>query len=670
MLYLYGVFMHKFLFFLIFFLSITILSCTDDPVKEDLSGQLNEKCRTDQTCDAGLACKDSICVNQEDACNRVTCLSHGTCIVENSKAVCDCDSGFIREDDIKCVPSSACNDVNCSNHGTCEDLNGAPNCICDSGYSTDATGERCLENLDPCANITCGGEERGTCQSSNGILECICESGYHAQGLNCISDDNPCEGVECSNHGICEVDGTSALCNCDTGFISSGLECIDETTNPCKDQTCSGFGECQIYNDEATCICNQGYIPGEGLTCLSDGTEENACLDVACLGEDGLSHGQCHEDDDGNPVCFCDNGYFRAGYMCLEDMGSPCYGETCSDHGICKVDNFDEPYCECSDNYFSGDNLTCINESVVCNGISCSNHGTCIANTDGSPTCDCDESFVAVGTECVSNPCEPNPCEGVANTNSSNTCIAHSNNSFSCECAIGYFWNTTTSTCDENSCPNNHMHPSGNTCVCDEGYEPDGEYCVLIGSACDSNPCAGYENTQCLIDDNSIDGYTCSCKDGYDYDQFNNCVAVACADSPCEDNIDDVNRTKCVADGDTYTCECANGYVDNNGICESSTNNACDSNPCVGVANSTEECIAGPAVLPDLYMCTCNDTYGWDFISDPPVCISCDSCDGIDNANGNCEIGFDGTPVCECNDGYDYMIDDNGNGSCELNIVP
>ncbi len=672
--------------FLFLVFSFLLISCSSESKPKDESGTLNHECKTGNICDAGLACKDNKCVTEADACYHVTCLGHGSCIVENSKAVCDCENGFVREGDIKCVASSVCNGIICSNHGTCEEVNGSPKCNCEEGYSTDATGERCIENLDPCANINCGGVDRGTCQSSGGVLECVCKNGYHVQGLNCVSDSNPCDGVDCggTDKGTCEVNGSDANCNCKTGFIASGLTCVDETNNPCDGQNCSGHGACEIHNNEATCICQNGYNPGQNLTCLGGGTQTDACKDVDCADGEGVKHGDCHVDENGNAACLCDEGYIRANYMCIAEFGSPCYEQTCSAHGVCKVKT-GEAFCDCSTGFYPSSNLTCVDKATICTtSITCSGHGICDVNADGTPTCDCDDGYTAVGTECIVNPCDPNPC--VELEGSTGDCRANADSSYSCTCNglcddgnnsndpqdSQYYWDQDSLSClCGATCENAHMHPENGTCVCDTGYVADGEYCVLEGGACDSNPCASISNTKCIIAEDTENGYRCLCKDDYAEDQFGNCVAPACADSPCEDNIDDENRTKCVADGpDTHHCECANGFVDNGGVCESETNMACNTEPCNGAPNSTGVCIPGPVAIPDLYMCQCNQDYGWDFNTNGGECVSCTTCASKANATGNCEVGFDGTQICECEDSYEYIIDDQGNGSCELTTMP
>ena len=59
----------------------------------------------------------------------------------------------------------------------------------------------------PCVPVDCG--PHGTCMQQGTDVVCVCLQGYHAEGLTCVADVDPCEGVECS--GQASVDsGASA----------------------------------------------------------------------------------------------------------------------------------------------------------------------------------------------------------------------------------------------------------------------------------------------------------------------------------------------------------------------------------------------------------------------------------------------------------------------------
>ena len=42
----------------------------------------------------------------------------------------------------------------------------------------------------------------------------------------------PCEGVDCSGHGTCELEGGQSVCNCDPGYHAEGLDCLEDY-DPC-----------------------------------------------------------------------------------------------------------------------------------------------------------------------------------------------------------------------------------------------------------------------------------------------------------------------------------------------------------------------------------------------------------------------------------------------------
>jgi hypothetical protein len=66
-----------------------------------------------------------------------------------------------------------------------------------------------------------------------GKAKCNCESGYHPEGLECIQDADPCEDVTCSGHGTCVVDKGNPTCQCDPGYHPEGLECLpDDSCDP------------------------------------------------------------------------------------------------------------------------------------------------------------------------------------------------------------------------------------------------------------------------------------------------------------------------------------------------------------------------------------------------------------------------------------------------------
>ena len=88
--------------------------------------------------------------------------------------------------------------------------------------------------IDRNANIVCNGvtcSNHGICVNNNSQASCNCYDGYHAQELECIKDIESCTTeITCSNHGICDDSTGMVKCNCEQGYIDANLECIKNTT--------------------------------------------------------------------------------------------------------------------------------------------------------------------------------------------------------------------------------------------------------------------------------------------------------------------------------------------------------------------------------------------------------------------------------------------------------
>jgi hypothetical protein len=102
---------------------------------------------------------------------------------------------------------------------------------------------------------------------------------------------DPCSGVTCSFHGLCEVRRDVARCNCDSGYQETAdLLCIEiqiddtDTQNtdppdPCQGVNCSFNGECVVENGQPACNCDLGYEPAGNLQCVQI---DNNTDDVIC----------------------------------------------------------------------------------------------------------------------------------------------------------------------------------------------------------------------------------------------------------------------------------------------------------------------------------------------------------------------------------------------------
>ena len=138
------------------------------------------------------------------------------------------------------------------------------------------------EEPNPCQDVDCG--EHGTCDSGT----CVCESGAYT-GDHCENFD-PCFGIDCGNNGTCSDEGETYTCTCNSGYYFDNVN-----NNTCVEN------ECQCTNgtiSSATCTengaencgdCNAGYHL-EGNTCV-----ENVCTcpetrGTGATGEDCPTH--------------------------------------------------------------------------------------------------------------------------------------------------------------------------------------------------------------------------------------------------------------------------------------------------------------------------------------------------------------------------------------------
>jgi len=116
------------------------------------------------------------------------------------------------------------------------------------------------EEVSPCEGVDCSGH--GTCEVQQGVPVCVCDAGYHAEGLDCVEDCQPnCQGK------CCGTDGCGGTCP---------NRCPD-TGQTCNLQTCGCEGPCQ-----PNCQGKDCGPDGCGDNC-PPGCEENAiCVSGTC----------------------------------------------------------------------------------------------------------------------------------------------------------------------------------------------------------------------------------------------------------------------------------------------------------------------------------------------------------------------------------------------------
>jgi formylglycine-generating enzyme required for sulfatase activity len=117
-------------------------------------------------------------------------------------------------------------------------------------YQTDAARVLVFERQpDPCEGMDCG--EHGTCE--DGV--CVCRDGYIGEFCDIAG---PCVGIDCGEHGTC-VEG---ICECDAGYEGDSCE-VD--SNECDPNPCRNGGSCtEGVPGTYECTCIDGF---RGDTC-------------------------------------------------------------------------------------------------------------------------------------------------------------------------------------------------------------------------------------------------------------------------------------------------------------------------------------------------------------------------------------------------------------------
>ena len=206
---------------------------------------------------------------------------------------CVCDTNYEDDGNGGCKPkdSSTCNEHEvesddgciCDNNanyygetGNCTLCEGEHKtvkenqCVCEDGYKGEDT---CIEDIpDPCESIQCS--NHGTCRNNDGTAVCDCELGFATDPNDqsrCIS---VCKGITCGDHGVCYGETGTPVCDCEDGYNTdpeNALSCVTDTSHPCYNKTCDDHGTCVPFGDSYYCICDAGYIPApKRITCWED----------------------------------------------------------------------------------------------------------------------------------------------------------------------------------------------------------------------------------------------------------------------------------------------------------------------------------------------------------------------------------------------------------------
>ncbi len=160
---------------------------------------------------------------------------------------------------------------------------------------------------------------------------CVVSSG-------CERRANPCEGVSCSDQGMCfSTNGTDALCACFQNYVPVGGECVENSG--CAGVTCEGHGQCIEADGIAVrCDCSNGYTTSpDGFHCFV-GTPPDGDADSD-------TDADWDEDGDGDGPVECDSDE-----QCTEPTAARCHPTErhcvpCNDHSQCEAGVEGAPFC-------------------------------------------------------------------------------------------------------------------------------------------------------------------------------------------------------------------------------------------------------------------------------------------------------------------------------------
>lgn len=215
------------------------------------------------------------------------------------------------------------------------------------------------------------------------------------------ADSSPCDDVECSGHGICEVGAGGAFCICDAGYRAVGLACLPD--GPDGDADSDADFDDDVFDDgdiEPECIEEGGEGPtGPGLPTCCDGLESVSCAEVGPDGSCGAPTGVICCTYCGDGVC----GLGENVCNCSDDCSD---GPECLDEGERGRDS--DPSARCCDDL----------DEVVCGepfgGGGCSGEVDCFVCVHcGDGECGTGENICNCEADCRDEPeCIPEGLRG------------------------------------------------------------------------------------------------------------------------------------------------------------------------------------------------------------------------------------------------------------------
>ncbi|XP_078377795.1 uncharacterized protein LOC144660948 [Oculina patagonica] len=641
---------------------------------------------TDQWCSltAVYSGQWAYCVNP---CTNNPCQNAGTCTVTGDDSYsCQCAEGYYGN---SCEKVSPCNSSPCKNGASCimtgED---SYSCNCTEEFE----GETC-ESRRPCppGKKTDNAEGRccvfpfvygGVSYDSCTDQWCSLTAVYSGQWAYCV---NPCTNNPCQNAGTCTVTGDDSYsCQCAEGYYGNSCEKV----SPCNSSPCKNGASCIMTGEDSySCNCTEEF---EGETCESrrpcppgkktdnaegrccvfpfvyGGVSYDSCTDQwcsltavysgqwancvnPCTNNPCQNAGTCTVTGDDSYSCQCSEGYY--GNSCEKGRPCPPGKKTDNAEGRCCVFPFvygGVSYDSCTDQWcsltavYSGQWAYCVNP---CTNNPCQNAGTCTVTGDDSYSCQCAEGYYGNSCEKVS-PCNSSPCKNGA------SCIMTGEDSYSCNCTEEFEGETCES---RRPCPPGKKtdNAEGRCCVfpfvyggvsydsCTDQwcsltavYSGQWAYCV---NPCTNNPCQNAGTCTVTGDDS----YSCQCAEGY---YGNSCEKVSpCNSSPCK------NGASCIMTGeDSYSCNCTEEFEGE--TCES--RRPCP--PGKKTDNAEGRCCVFPFVYGGVSYDSCTDQWcsltavysgQWAYCVNPCTNNPCQNA-------GTCTVTGDDSYSCQCAEGY------------------
>jgi len=151
---------------------------------------------------------------------------------------------------------------------------------------------------------------------------------------------------------------------------------------------------------------------------------------------------------------------------------------------------------------------------------------------------------------------------------------------------------TTTNAVDPCDACDANASCDGDRCVCDDGFDGDGETCT------DIDECAG--KNDCSVDascSNTPGDYDCTCNDGYKGD------GEDCKDiDECNEDLDNCSiNADCTNQDGGFKCECKDGFNGDGIVCNGSKEFG-------ETCKEAQDCSSGLCLLGDFKMCTISCT--------------------------------------------------------------